>query len=126
MRSEPCPFCEQNRPRIAANEYAFAISDSYPVSPGHSLIVSNRHVVSVLDLPNIEYAACFDLARAVCIILAKQNGASDFNIGANSGRFAGQTVPHAHIHVIPRYPGDVPDPRGGVRNVIPGKGPHVS
>jgi diadenosine tetraphosphate (Ap4A) HIT family hydrolase len=125
VHTEPCPFCAQNRPKIAANAHAFAISDGYPVSPGHSLIVPNRHVQTVLDLADAEYAACFDLTRAVCRLLQEQQRATDFNIGANCGRLAGQTVLHAHIHVIPRYPGDVSDPRGGIRNVIPGSGPYA-
>ena len=124
MQPQSCVFCEQNRPKVAVNTHSFAILDAYPVSPGHSLIIPNRHVRTVLELSNAEYAACFDLVRAVCEILRQEHRVADFNIGANCGAIAGQTVMHAHIHVIPRYAGDVADPRGGIRNIVPGRGPY--
>lgn len=118
-----CPFCDlQNRPLIAENAHAVAIFDSFPVSKGHALIVSRRHVNTIDELDADAYSGCFLLARQVADLIRDQFQATAFNLGVNSGETAGQTIAHAHIHVIPRYPGDVEDPRGGVRHVIPGKG----
>jgi ATP adenylyltransferase len=96
--------------------------DSYPVANGHALVIPKRHVATIWDLAAKEYADVFDLVRQVKEILQNQYNPQGFNVGVNSGEAAGQSVPHAHIHVIPRYVGDVPNPRGGVRNVIPGRG----
>jgi len=119
----PCPFCDTgDRERIAENAVAFAIYDGYPVSPGHTLVIPHRHVASIFDLEDQEYEGCFRLVRGVQAKLVEEHGTDAFNVGINTGEVAGQTVPHAHIHLIPRYPGDVDDPRGGVRHVIPGMG----
>ena len=107
---------------LAQNRLAFAIYDAFPVSPGHSLIIPRRHVSTVFDLDAEEYAACFALVRDLRDLLGLRHRTRDFNLGVNCGETAGQTIPHAHIHLIPRYPGDVSDPRGGVRHIIPGKG----
>ena len=117
-----CPFCHHDRDIVAENEHAFAIADGYAVSPGHTLIIPKRHVATVFDLTNDEYEGCFDLVRSVKAILEERQETNDFNIGINCGEAAGQTVDHTHIHLIPRYQGDVENPRGGVRHVIPGKG----
>ncbi len=117
-----CPFCSTIVGPIAENYYAFCIGDKYPVSPGHSLIIPRAHVSSIFELQEAEYSACFQLLYAVQRQITATHGAAGFNIGVNCGLAAGQTVEHAHIHLIPRYPGDVENPRGGVRNVIPGKG----
>ena len=122
MTKSPCPFCASDRPRIAENNYALAIADGFPVSPGHTLIIPKDHVEAVFDLSSEQYAACFDLVRTVQGILNKQHSPDGFNIGVNCGEVAGQTVMHAHVHLIPRYTGDVQNPRGGIRHVIPGKG----
>jgi diadenosine tetraphosphate (Ap4A) HIT family hydrolase len=122
MTNSPCPFCKSVRPRVAENNLAFAIADGFPVSPGHTLIIPKDHVETVFDLSDEQYAACFGLVRAVQGVLSKQHTPAGFNIGVNCGEVAGQTVMHAHIHLIPRYAGDVPNPRGGIRHVIPGKG----
>lgn len=118
MSSDSCPFCSPNRAIVAENTLAYAIRDGFPVSPGHTLVIPRRHVETVLGLTEQETAACWELVRAVC----SAGQADGFNIGMNCGAAAGQTVGHAHIHVIPRYIGDVAEPRGGVRHVIPGKG----
>ena len=117
-----CPFCQMDRQPISENASAISVSDGFPVSPGHALVIPRRHVETIFELTEIEWADCFALVKEVKLQLERQHGTSAFNIGINCGVVAGQTVPHAHIHVIPRYPGDVEDPRGGVRHVIPGKG----
>jgi diadenosine tetraphosphate (Ap4A) HIT family hydrolase len=117
-----CPFCTSHRQVLAKNECAFAILDSYPVSEGHCLIIPTHHVPSLFDLSPQEYGQCFDLVREVKSLIEKRYGTASINVGVNNGLVAGQTIDHAHIHVIPRYEGDVDDPRGGVRHVIPGKG----
>jgi diadenosine tetraphosphate (Ap4A) HIT family hydrolase len=122
MSGDHCIFCRLDREIIAETELSVAFFDAHPVSEGHSLVVPRRHVVTVWEMTDEEYADAFLLARIVKGILQVRFGTSDFNLGVNSGEAAGQTVWHAHVHVIPRYVGDVPEPRGGVRNVIPGKG----
>lgn len=117
-----CPFCDPSVTALAANTHAIVIADKYPVSPGHCLVIPKVHAPDIFQLPEDVYSDCLGLVRVVKALLDKQYRPDGFNIGINSGKVAGQTVFHAHIHVIPRYTGDVPDPTGGVRNVIPGKG----
>ena len=114
-----CIFCRPGREIIAENASAIAVYDRFPVSPGHALLIPRRHAETVWDLSDTEYADCFQLARAIRPILEQRFSPDGFNVGANCGEAAGQSVWHAHIHVIPRYKGDVPNPKGGVRNVIP-------
>ena len=122
MALEPCLFCKPQREILAENERAVAVPDTYPVSPGHALILPRRHAVTIFDLEPEEYADCFALARDLRPILQARFNPDGFNVGANCGEAAGQSVWHAHIHVIPRYKGDTPHPKGGVRHVIPLKG----
>lgn len=122
MASSGCIFCNPGREILAENALALAFLDSYPVSQGHVLVVPRRHVDTVWDLRDDEYAGCFDLVRNAKIAIESRHRPDGFNIGVNCGEAAGQTVMHAHIHLIPRYRGDVPNPRGGVRFVIPHKG----
>ena len=117
-----CPFCAVTADVLAYNEYAFSMADKYPVSQGHCLIVPREHVSSIFDLNEIGYGSCFALLREVKQQIERISRPSGFNVGINCGSAAGQTIEHAHIHLIPRYEGDVANPRGGVRNVIPGKG----
>ncbi len=98
-----------------------AFYDAYPVSPGHALVVPLRTVLSIYGLDDLYQAELWETVRHVRAILAEKFSPDGFNVGVNDGRAAGQTVSHAHIHVIPRYVGDVDDPRGGVRWVIPEK-----
>jgi diadenosine tetraphosphate (Ap4A) HIT family hydrolase len=98
-----------------------AFFDRYPVIEGHALVVPHCPVLSLYELDDQMQAEIWDTVRRVRQILEERLNPAGFNIGVNDGRAAGQTVPHAHVHVIPRYVGDVPDPRGGVRWVIPGK-----
>lgn len=122
-----CPFCdpEEGR-RIWSSDLALVLRDGYPVSKGHTLVVPVRHVASLFETSGEERMALFealDVARAV----AKQEyQPAGFNIGVNDGPAAGQTVAHCHIHLIPRYDGDQPDPRGGVRWIFPDKAKYWS
>lgn len=95
-----------------------ALWDSYPVSPGHALIVPRRHVASLFESTAIEREAILRLVDKAQQLIAEQYAPDAFNLGINDGVAAGQSVPHLHVHLIPRYRGDVPDPRGGVRWVI--------
>jgi diadenosine tetraphosphate (Ap4A) HIT family hydrolase len=121
MSPKPCIFCEPDREILVENALAIAVFDHYPVSPGHALVLPRRHVVTIWELEPDEYDACFRLVRELCPILAMRYGPDGFNVGVNCGAAAGQSIWHAHIHVIPRYEGDVADPLGGVRHVIPRK-----
>lgn len=117
-----CIFCAPEREVLAENVQAIAVFDSYPVSPGHALILPRRHVVTVWDLSEAEYLACYALVRELKPVLEARFRPDGFNVGVNCGEAAGQSVWHAHIHVIPRFAGDTPFPKGGVRHVIPLKG----
>ena len=111
------PFYD--RPRIMENDYAFAIYDGFAVSRGHALVIPKKQTASFFNLEADAYHQCFDLVKKLTIFLTKEYGATSFNIGINNGIEAGQTIAHAHIHIIPRYKDDVKDPRGGVRNILP-------
>lgn len=119
-RGRDSPFLQ--RPAtdwIASNDLAFAIPDPFPVSPGHTLIVTKRLVPTWFDANRYERLAVIDLIGEVKRILDRRTPAPDgYNVGFNAGAAAGQTVIHLHVHVIPRYAGDVPDPTGGIRNII--------
>ena len=121
LSSNSCPFCDDLRPSIRSNHYATAVYDAFPVNPGHVLILPKRHVATLTELSREEFLGCFELVHQIFPELIMEPNANGFNIGANIGLAAGQTVMHAHIHVIPRFNGDVEDPRGGVRGVIPAK-----
>ena len=115
-----CPFCDLATGQVWAHgHHARAIFDRYPVSDGHTLVVPARHVGSIFALPAEERASLWELVAEVPSRLQRTHHAEAFTIGVNDGELAGQTVAHAHIHVIPRRRGDVPDPRGGVRWVVP-------
>jgi diadenosine tetraphosphate (Ap4A) HIT family hydrolase len=122
LATENCIFCNTKGEKLVVeNALAQAVYDTYPVSPGHVLVVPRRHAVTIWDLDEEEYAACFVLVRQARVIIEARYACDGFNVGANCGAFAGQSVMHAHIHLIPRYRGDVVDARGGVRNIIPHK-----
>jgi diadenosine tetraphosphate (Ap4A) HIT family hydrolase len=118
----PCPFCSLPPERVlASNALAFVIRDGYPVSPGHTLIIPRRHVGSFFEISEEERAAMLALLDGQKRALDAEYSPAGYNVGINDGAAAGQTVPHLHIHVIPRFAGDLPDPRGGVRWVMPHK-----
>jgi len=123
--NDPCIFCKLPREVIAENTHAYASWDTYPVSEGHALVTPRRHARTIWDLDDAEYADCFLLVREVKKILDARFKPDGYNIGSNCETAGGQSVWHAHIHVIPRYDGDVENPRGGVRNVIPLKARYV-
>jgi diadenosine tetraphosphate (Ap4A) HIT family hydrolase len=114
------PFLNSTR-WVNQNKFAAALRDEFPVTPGHTLIIPKRFVLSIFDLTDEEVWDCWKLLNSERERLENEFSPNGFNIGANVGKAAGQTVPHAHIHLIPRYDGDAPSPRGGVRGVIPGK-----
>jgi len=121
MTQPDCIFCNPKREILAENTLARAFFDSYPVSRGHGLVVPKRHAVTIFELSDEEYADCFSLVRPLKDLLLARYAPDGFNVGVNCGEAAGQSVWHAHIHVIPRFTGDVAEPRGGVRGVIPYK-----
>jgi superfamily II DNA or RNA helicase/HKD family nuclease/diadenosine tetraphosphate (Ap4A) HIT family hydrolase len=122
-----CPFCDIDPSRIVfCDEHVVGVWDAFPVSPGHLLIVPRRHAATWGDLTNQEkHAVSRSIDRGIEAI-KHRHMPHGFNVGFNFGEAAGQTVFHFHLHVIPRYDGDVPDPRGGVRHVIPGKANYLS
>jgi diadenosine tetraphosphate (Ap4A) HIT family hydrolase len=118
-----CPFClpDLGRTILAETALAYAIYDKFPVNTGHVLIIPKRHVADYFALSLQEQVDCLTLLNQVRDIIVSRFHPDAFNIGVNIGIEAGQTVHHVHIHLIPRYQGDVEDPRGGVRGVIPDK-----
>jgi diadenosine tetraphosphate (Ap4A) HIT family hydrolase len=114
-----CIFCAPQREILAENAGAIAVFDTFPVSRGHALVLPRRHVATIWELDEEAYVQCFRLVRQLQPLLAGRFSPDGFNVGVNCGEAAGQSVWHAHIHVIPRYAGDVANPRGGVRHVIP-------
>ncbi|MCD8503487.1 MAG: HIT family protein [Burkholderiaceae bacterium] len=127
MTEKPCPFCTLPQDRIVdQNDLAMAIRDGFPVSPGHTLVIPKRHVGSFFELGEEEVQAMMGLLKKAKANLDKKFNPDSYNIGVNDGPQAGQTVPHVHMHLIPRYQGDVQDPRGGVRWLIPEKADYWS
>ncbi|UOD49989.1 HIT family protein [Orrella daihaiensis] len=117
--SNTCIFCSLPATSlIDENELAFAVRDIFPVNPGHTLLIPKRHVSSCFELTDEETLALMQLLRRAKEAIDAEFKPDDYNIGVNNGPLAGQTVPHVHIHVMPRYRGDVDDIRGGVRNII--------
>ena len=117
-----CPFCHPEREILLSSERSICFYDKYPVSNGHLLVVPKRHVPDYFELSEAEKNDIWQLVEQAKSFLEGNFKPDGFNIGLNSGTAAGQTVFHVHIHIIPRYSGDVEDPTGGIRNVIPGKG----
>jgi len=118
-----CLFCslDENTEIITETQLAYAIYDKFPVNPGHSLVIPKRHVKDYFKLTPKEQNACWKLLNQLKGILDLKYGPDAYNIGINNLFAAGQTVPHVHIHLIPRYIGDIERPHGGVRGVIPEK-----
>tara|TARA_B100001057_G_scaffold458832_1_gene508472 strand:- start:64 stop:459 length:396 start_codon:yes stop_codon:yes gene_type:complete len=121
--NNPCLFCNSSQSGIVhENELAYASYDTYPVSKYHCLIIPKRHVEDYFDLSNEELIACNDLIKKIKKeVSVKDKSIRAFNIGTNAGKISGQSIMHCHIHLIPRRLGDVENPQGGVRSVIPKK-----
>ena len=103
---------------------AVAVGDGFPLTPGHHLILSRRHEPNFFALRGEEVAAIMDVTARVRELIAERHAPDGFNIGVNVGVAGGQTVGHVHLHLIPRYDGDVADPRGGVRWILPERAPY--
>lgn len=117
-----CQFCSLPQSRVIdSSPLGLVIRDAFPISPGHTLIIPKRHVGSFFDLEADERAELLALLCQAKVVADKEFSPQGYNIGINDGAAAGQTVPHLHLHLIPRFEGDLPDPRGGVRWVIPEK-----
>jgi len=117
-----CPFCTIAPEKvIAQSAHTFTVRDTLPVSPGHTLIVPKRHIASIFEAEQDEVAALWEAVQKARAQLLKDLLPDGFNIGINDGLAAGQTILHLHIHIIPRYKGDMPDPRGGIRWIFPDK-----
>ena len=122
MDTLTCPFCNPSPEDIVLeNDLCYARYDRYPVSPGHLLLIPYRHVADFFDATDAEEIALLALVRDAKTLLDGRFRPDGYNIGVNVRAAAGQTVMHLHVHVIPRYAGDVDDPRGGVRGAIPEK-----
>ncbi|MBD3669330.1 MAG: HIT family protein [Gammaproteobacteria bacterium] len=117
--NNPCLFCTDPQGVSLTNELAFSARDTYAVSPGHTLVMPKRHVADFFDLTQEEIAAVMDLINQEKELIDKEFKPDGYNIGVNIGPSAGQSIFHVHIHIIPRYKGDVENPQGGVRHVIP-------
>jgi diadenosine tetraphosphate (Ap4A) HIT family hydrolase len=119
---KPCPFCTLPTERIIdSNAFGVTIRDGFPVSPGHTLVIPKRHVGSWFEISQEEQQGLMELLTKAQKVLEQEFSPDGYNIGINDGPAAGQTVPHLHMHLIPRYKGDQEDARGGVRWIIPEK-----
>lgn len=120
LSNKECIFCKM-KDYILENELAYAIYDKYPVGKGHMLFIPKRHVKDFFDITKEEREAIFDLIDEGKKLLDEKYSPDSYNVGINCGEHAGQTIMHVHVHLIPRYIGDMKDPTGGVRGVIPYK-----
>ena len=120
LSNKECVFC-QMKDYIFENELAYEIYDKYPVGKGHMLFIPKRHVKDFFDITKEEREAIFELIDEGKKLLDKKYSPDSYNVGINCGEHAGQTIMHVHVHLIPRYIGDMKDPTGGVRGVIPEK-----
>ena len=123
IENSKCPFCnpDSNRELIVESATAFAIYDKFPVSNGHALIIPKKHCEDYFTLSFKEQAACWFMLNKVKQLVQEKFTPAGFNVGINIGAAAGQTIPHVHIHLITRYEGDIHEPKGGVRGIIPEK-----
>ena len=116
--NNPCLFCKDAKGVSLENELAYSARDTYAVSPGHTVVIPKRHVASFFDLTQEEVVACMALVNEEKKLIDHEFNPDGYNVGVNVGSSAGQSIFHVHIHVIPRYEGDVENPQGGVRHVI--------
>lgn len=120
-----CTFCRiQQTEGVYESDLSTALKDAFPSAPGHLLVIPKRHVERLADLQPEEWADLFGLLEEVLISERYYHPGLQVNIGINDGPLAGQTISHVHVHIIPRREGDVPDPKGGVRWVIPATAPY--
>jgi diadenosine tetraphosphate (Ap4A) HIT family hydrolase len=127
MSDGNCPFCQVPAERVFhEGRLVRGIWDAYPVSPGHALLISRRHVATWFEASSEEQDELTSAITVARDVIEQQHVVNGFNIGINVGAEAGQTVFHLHLHVIPRYRGDVPDPRGGIRHVLPAKANYLA
>jgi len=118
-----CPFCKESAEKIAQSQTAFSVFDNYPVTKHHALVIPKRHVGSFFELTAPEYRECISLLHQTRQRLRELDPTiTAFNMGVNDGKDAGQTIPHCHIHLIPRRRNDVDAPMGGIRHVFPDRG----
>ncbi len=128
-KNNNCLFCDRYGDKldlIQENDFCYAVWDGFPVSAGHSLIIPKKHILSFFDLEKVELESIFEMMKDVKDLISEKYHPDSYNIGINDGEEAGRTIHHLHIHIIPRYKGDVENPRGGVRHIIPGKGDYKS
>ena len=128
--TKKCLFCDiqkqKDDKRILENEDFFSrYDDGFPVSKGHAEVIPKDHIPSLFDLSAQQSANCYDLLKKTKNLIQEKFNPDGFNIGVNEGKAAGQSIPHLHIHIIPRYRGDVKNPRGGIRNVFPDKADYI-
>jgi diadenosine tetraphosphate (Ap4A) HIT family hydrolase len=116
-----CPFCKTDEDILFSNSLVFALFDNYPVSKGHILLITKRHFDNYFDATEDELKAIEDILKQAKEFIDNKFNPDGYNIGINCGEVAGQSVMHLHIHLIPRYKGDMDNPLGGVRGVIPEK-----
>lgn len=125
--SQNCLFCQLNEEKVISQcHLTTTFLDSYPASPGHTLIVPKRHVATYFEVTEAEQIALAKALQTAKLILDKEFSPDGYNIGVNNGEVAGQSIKHLHVHLIPRYQGDVENPKGGVRWVIPNKADYWS
>lgn len=122
-----CIFCDgaAGNERLAGSPRFLAVLDGYPLTPGHTLVIPRAHVVSLFELTPAEVGEAYNLLSEARTLIQARHAPDGFNVGVNDGAAAGRTVHHLHIHLIPRYAGDVPDPRGGIRLMMPGPSPDL-
>ena len=124
MPSTPCGFCDRlsgGDPDdvVASEALAVALPETRPHASGHTVVVPRRHVARLGQLTEAEHRALFALARRALAELERTHSPDAFTLGMNDGPAAGQSTPHVHLHLVPRHDGDLPDPRGGIRNALP-------
>lgn len=126
MNKIDCLFCDfKNSERhkiILENKIFYARWDNFPVNKGHAEVAPKKHVESFFELTKKDTSQMFEFVKEVKKIIDKKFKPDAYNIGINDGKESGRTINHLHVHIIPRYKGDVKNPKGGVRNIIPGKG----
>jgi diadenosine tetraphosphate (Ap4A) HIT family hydrolase len=126
LKKDYCLFCDRDDKEehhiVAENDLFFARFDNFPVSAGHAEIIPKRHIVSFFELSETEFISMYDLIKITKEIIEKEFKPDGYNIGLNEGIAAGRSIDHFHLHIIPRYTGDVANPRGGIRHIIKGKG----